>query len=425
MEEIHGRWWQAGADSGEAVPGVLTIDDKRLDLKLHELMPIQNDEDLIVIGESMEHAEVTLLDATVLRRQYTSHHGGGASEVSATRVLVGAHIEDPETALFDRIQIELQNMTALRNESGWKREVEFGRDRYGLEWTPVPKLSCTTPRGEVDLVIWMREHSVPEINTGDYRVGEVGYFDIRLAEPMSIERSLDLWFRPLIDFTSFAAGTACAVTSVQVSGPDFQERGYPSWIDVRSNWGNNHTNDFIDFWQARFTLPDNDSDFGSLMCNWLELHEKAARPLSGFFVNEWDRTAFMENRFLTAAVALEGYHRRTTPRAKINFGARITESCHRAAPKLGCLITPDLIERIVKGRNALVHDSEDREEHIPNGSGLRFLADVLQLVMSVCIAIDLGVDSELREYRLDRTTSWLTELRDSTKWPAELAPDSL
>ncbi len=408
MEEIHGSWRQAGTTPEDAVGGVLRIDENRIELTLHERLLIDQSRTIVVLGESMEHGLFTLLDVSVIEKRATSHHGSGVKSLIANRVLCGRAAEDPGTLIVDRLQFEIENLPALRNVSGLTRDIESGRDQYTVQWEKIPSLTCTTPEGTVDLVLTLREHALPKYGAGTYSIGEVGYFDIHLARPLPLIEALERWFRPLVDFASFVAGSACAATSVHCTSSGFgDEDDLPQWLEVRSNWVNQNDNEPIDFFEARFSLPDNDERFDDVLSRWLDIHQRLGRSLFGFLVNDWGRTAFMETRFITAAVALEGYHRRSHG-GKVGFRSRIGACCGVAAPVIGDWVNERFVDKIVKVRNGLIHDSELKDRDIPVRH-LRDLADTLHLVMATCLCEELGIGpSDLHYRKTTQVADWLS-----------------
>ncbi|MEM7095092.1 MAG: HEPN domain-containing protein [Actinomycetota bacterium] len=420
IQPIYGRWRVAGAAPKAAVIGVLTFDRGNPELALIEPMPLADDIEPLgpgrtsftVVGET-DRGPVSLEHATAAGLEQLESGVSGATKVRAHGALFAA-VDDPGSMPVECLRLELGNLVSLRNERGIQRAIP-SPDEYSLSWERANPLSAHLDGAVVRVRVGLSERALPPFGQGEFVLGEVGTIEVELDEAQPLSLVMDRWFRPLLDFVSFAAGVACSVDHVAVASPAASTAR--EWIALKRAWITDDASEERHFYQTRFLLPGEDAEFGDLLEAWIDLHQRLDRALHGFFINEWELGRFMETRFITAAVAIEGYHGRTTRDPNIGFRDRIAEVSARASrilttrwkSPLADHLGAEFAEVARDVRNRLVH-AKTIGEDIPDGADLRTLADTLHLVMAMCIAEDLGVVDRLGNYNSERQANWLAEL---------------
>lgn len=437
--EIFGHWRWSGADDHDESAGVLRTNAKgSLELEMLDELPAPDQKLDLILGRDSGGEPLSL--SGLIYSQHFPHRG--IKTVFAQQLLKGIALDAVDAPIFDRVVLHFQNLLAIRNASNWQTDSTHkdGQIDYRIQKAEAPAaLRATTSIGELELGVgWGTSSSHKR---GEYAVSDTASFHIHLPTVGSVDSCLDPWFRPLADLTSFLAQCGCAPTAVSITGPEIKHRGHPHWIEVHRRWVNADQDESIVWPDALSNFSEDDGEFERLILAWLKLHASADRSLAGYFANEWDRVTFMENRFLNAAMAVEGFHRRLygdgvpipermeaidsiltqvtpeihgwlAPRLShvhaTSFRKRVRDLTKRAKPFIDKqLIGEDFVSLVCDARNALVHDDFENAEMVPPGGALRFLADALQAVMTFCIADEIGLDLDRCKGRMWRRLNWI------------------
>lgn len=445
--EIFGHWRWVGSDESDEYAGVLRTTAKgSLELEILDGLPAPSDKLDLIIGRDRHNHPLSLSGLIYTARR------GVVKTVFVQQMLNGIELKSVDEPIFNRVVLRFQNLLAVRNASNWTQDAtqdETGFDYKIHKAEDPPTLCASTPIGKLELGVGWGTNSSHE--RGEYSVSDSASFLIELPTVGSLESCIDPWFRPLMDLTSFLAQCACAPIEVSVTGPDIQRHGHPDWIEVHRRWTNIEESESIYWHDALASFSDAEGEFERVILAWLQLHETADRSLAGYFVNEWDRVTFMENRFLTAAMAAEGFHRRlhgnnepdrerveavtqildsATPEIRewlelrfahihaTSFRKRVRDLTKLAKPLIGKeLIGEDFVSRVYDTRNALVHDDEENAAKVPPGGAMRVLADTLQAVMTLNIADEIGLDLDQCQERMRRKLDWIRSSQHLLKVP--------
>lgn len=437
-DEIFARWRWEGSDPEEGKLGALRIKpDGSMELNMLIDLPAPNGKPDLILGCGSEGEAFSLTGLFFdIDDDFSS-----VSKVYADQLLEGIELSTVDQPVFDRLWLSFRNLLEVRNTSNRTigEEPHEPNSPYviGIQDNVAP-LHASTPRGKLNLHIGL---GTSRSFTQEERLAyDQASYSVQLPSTTSLDGCLNSWFSPLRDLTSFMAQCGCAPLYVRASGPDLTDCGFQKWITVRRWWLDLEDDYTIHRSSAISNFSEEPGEFERLIKKWLDLHANLDRSLSTYFVNEWEIVPLTESRFLNAAIAAEGYHRRIhgDPEPKPNrvaaindilknaesairdwleprfahihdltFRERISALTEHAEPHIGSdLVGKEFVRRVVDARNALVHHDKDSAEKAPSDT-LRLLADTIQVVITICIADYLGLDLETCKERMSWKLNWL------------------
>ena len=324
----------------------------------------------------------------------------------ASTVYQGDHLPAPADRQFLSAIIEL---THLPEWVGTRGFVESHSPRPGISFETPPERVVKRAFATVALAFgW----SVTGDLTTSRTIARQTAFHVRADRPMS----MGAWYwsvvRPLRHFVTFAAGRAAAIdllrmTSATSDDPQRSVEVLVPGIDP-SRRDRPDRSDFL------FRLKDVEDDFESVLSRWLDLVDRAGPALDVLFGPVYRPDTFLDNHFLNAVQAAEGYHRLLFDGRRRSLASRLTELYESVKPLVvdAIVSVEGLVKPVVKARNTSTHVDAADPEAASRGRHLLRLVQMLTLVMTADMLRRIGFDDAQCEKALARSRSYrmLTEV---------------
>jgi len=262
-----------------------------------------------VLNGLTQKRSITLLGCR--RRRSTFNLGAfSALTIGFDMALIGAYtIPNEESAVFDRVMIVFDNLTAWANRPTVQVDYE-STGTITVRHSPHSDMIAHLPGGTVRLNGRLSGSDGPRQTPWETaeRVA------IELAEPLPVLAIEQAYVRPLRYLLNLATNETCNVKSLKVANSrhDHSSPGV-LWFDV-------------DFYQGKARLPEgkpvelssmmfslDDVDFRSVIPKWFETVEQIGLSLDLLFALSNPGNIFVSNRLFNAATALEGLHQKLYP----------------------------------------------------------------------------------------------------------------
>lgn len=425
-----GKWWRADG-VGQPVAGELRLDGEGpARLELHERLTVgaaELDELGIVLGTSLEGDLLTLQRVWSLGTSSHSSRKFGATlerEVLSPQVVyVGAHLPGEEERRFRHAIIDLLDLAAWAGPSGLSDDLAPGLDGATVRLELPPRLAANVPGARVALA---RGWSV----TGDglHRRGiEVTVGFVVDAE---VARGVDAWLAdyigPLRHLLTFTTDRANEVTELRLKGDSADPRDVVDvevWFPRERPLAQpaDHGFDFL------VVADDLAADFESLLRQWFKLCRETGTAIDALLGQLYRPKTFMDNHFLNACAAAEGYHRAkygntVLPKAdhkamvarivaavpaedqpwlkerlaysnEPTFRMRLEELHARAFDVVAGVVgtASSFAEPVVAARNKLTHRGKGSPTGAVTGQEMYRLMLATRFVLTSCLLLDLGL----------------------------------
>lgn len=306
-----GLWWIPGRRDRQ-IGGVLELGQK-FELRTmgsfaDDGMP-RNQLDARVLHGLAPKRAITLLDCKQRNFSFTL---GGLTTLSITAqiALIGHyHLDDEAKAIFDRVIVELDNLTAWAQRR--RIETEYSDNGQMIaRHVPQTEMAVALP----DATLRLRGRL--DFDDSDHRVAWEHHEQIviELAKPLPILELENRYIRPLRYLLNLATGETCNVQSFSVANSaHLDPRPGLLWFAV-------------DFYQGRVAPPPRKSidphdmvftldqcEFGKLIPRWFEIIVKFGISLDLLFALSSPGNIYVSNRLFNAVSAVEGLHQRLYP----------------------------------------------------------------------------------------------------------------
>jgi hypothetical protein len=447
-------WWRPNARDAR-VAGVLSAGYDNLSLEL--IGSFEGIEGLaslaaypVLHGTTTSGKHLTLINSSVGTRSFSF----GSLDIPSTlllpaAVLVGGHLDDPLTSVWDASSIELERLTAWAEPHGLAQSLQLTEERrlasasFGYEVPPsverhIPGAAVTigpTQRLSTDLV---HEARITVSVTARFT----------FEKPATIDDIQQRYLKPLLDLVIFATQKPTSILAFRVScrSPraevEVVQRRDPPTGDERKR---------LSPADALFLLPDPIDVSPDALDVWYRAAGELERPFDLVFAVRSRPTLFLEHRLLNVVQAAERYHEvrlggaamteevwervvaaatdaagspelarqlrdRMATVKKPSLRTRIEDLLTQGGdPLRGLLVDPGtLARRASRLRNDLSHGNvtDDRHREVFDTS------EELLLVLEFCFLRELGLaptDAAVRLRRASRSYSglWLRRREDS------------
>lgn len=446
--EIPGVWWLPSIPD-DRVPGTVTFTQSEgIRLKLFGVFgkdalrtfggaPMGKKEARI-LGVTEAGKRMTLIDCFVMNAQF-GVPGYAREEYDAKVAYNGAHFSEDGDIRFSGIEVSFTHLTDWVGDTGFKGQRVFtpkgALERYELTYSFPPDVKATTPLGEVAIT-----HSFHQ--GGDHwrevRLGQTAWFRIDPASPLSLDEALVRLVRPLEMFVTMATGAPNRILQLNVYPSDTTEHeGHAAdgraaaAVEVIFNETGPRAPEGVRPRDMLFTFDAVRERFPDAIARWLTFAQDYRSVLNVFFANHYDRSRFVDQRFLDLARAAEAYHRKRHGRSdrskedhesRVNAILTVTPEEHHEwlAERLehsdeatlryrlrqliqdqDAVMAPfvgkdrkTLINRLVKTRNELTHLAEEGAGVAPNLREIFEMNEVLGLLLEACLLRELEFPSE-------------------------------
>ncbi len=338
--EWSGHWWLPSAPD-DRVAGVLSFDPEHgLTLRLIGGWAIDQDippEGVVVRYNRMPELTlvhgmsagqlITLVDVFVTKMERFRVGFRGPSDatlVHAMTAVVGCHLDEPESAVFEGAIATIENLSSWSRLSGLRAEI--GRDDDGtrvnrIALTPIEPLlaECGDVVAKLFDVQWSPSSEFTRWGTRS-SLRETASIQFTSDQP----RSLADWIEELRsagDLISLCGLSACGLMSVRLLLPATPERY--SEDDPRALVRNE-----VYVVQQRIVRPDpsasalegrhfavtlDDFDFDALMQRWFEVRETFSAARGMILGLKYVPGGYVETQLIAAVAAAESLHRALQP----------------------------------------------------------------------------------------------------------------
>ena len=325
-----GQWWLPG-DPENSVGGTLYIDssgESSLELAGVLYRPgertisegvvritEQSDPQKVVFGAA-DGKFVTLIDVIATGssenwgpQAFTSHQ-----ILKPAAVVVGIHLNSPEEALFNGIDVEIDNLTAWSGITGIRTRYEVDRFRVSGYDIGIPE-EISANVADLTLKLKWKCSSTRHVRS------KIGGNEIWAQESvfLRIEGSGEVpwnYFHPTLksfqDLLTLATRYPCSIrqkrlirkdSSGNIKNFDLFHRG-----SVEAQVDGKVRGDKFLFWMQ-------DRDFQSLLDSWVPLHRNVGLAIHILFGLDYDRRQYFENQLFNVVSTAEALHRTLFPNA--------------------------------------------------------------------------------------------------------------
>jgi hypothetical protein len=450
-------WWLP-AHEDEAVAGILVIesdDFPRLEL-IGALRPMQRlSEDFapdIILGVA-GGALVTLYRCVCtgsnfqIPGQYTEKYIGHF-------VLRGVHVAHAEHILFDKMQhrydalFEWAGITGIKTESQTNAQGHLTRIEatYGFPETPTFQVD----RAVIRLIPAVQTDG---LRTDHFTVSESLSIEVVADTPLSLEAYLVNYFHDIANFLSLGVGGPVQIEEVSAelhSENEPSQQNRPQRVEITFLSRGRHVTKTRNRWDMLFTLRDLGQSAERAFALWLQRANDLRPVYDLYFGTIFQEGAYLHQRFLSLAQALESYHRRAyggTHLAADKFSSVLSDllavvnleahainrdvrnafsnklkylnevslrkrlkDLFRDRHELASLLIRNegrFIDRVVNTRNYYTHYDEDAREGAVEERNLLSLTDQMQFLLELCLLGELGLSDEIIRQLIARHQRYL------------------
>ncbi len=306
-----GRWW-CPEDPGKVVGGRLELTRGVWGLSLFGWLGDWNgarDDNSVppIIHGEVGTAPVTLFD--LVQRGWRANGADPPYQtgVAANTVIVGTHCD--AGSRYSRAGVRLVHLNEWANRRPWsfERTSNSGHE-HGVRFVDPGELRACLPGADASLWRgWGQEGG--DLSSVTMNSDEWVYFDFE--EPLALEALEHDWIRPLRNLVELASAQRSPTLDVRVTreGADEYETEATVLSAMSSAEGAFEKMSF----QFLFTL--NDIGFDVVLPRWWELSAEIG-VVADLMAALRDGGGYVSPQFLTAASAIEGYHRHREARVK-------------------------------------------------------------------------------------------------------------
>lgn len=448
-EEWLGYWWRPG--SRNRVGGRLVLDEQGVKLTLFGKFFDWSGLDLTKgVGFPLSEAQVipvihgrTLSPISVLnaRCDFPVPPGTDGFEGWHAEAVVEAHISasaEGTEPTFTGVRLELQWLPAWARARGIATRHVTATRRTEVAAQPYELERAVLPSGETVSIV---QEARTSHRSRDFQITQHVRIAVTGTSPAGWTELLNRWLQPLQVLLWLSTGVTGRVEHIELAGPRDGERStewarlWASLVEpAQTSEREVHPGDVLLFANE---LP---RGFGPGLTRWLSLWEDLRHVLGPLYGRAAAPFAYANDRFYTAAAAIEAYHRycvgserdlgRAEHRQRVD---RIDELTARYAPELRSWavnavkpfnrvpfwrrivdiaeVFPVVREHLFGDRLVAFAKSVEAARHghahalvasgpIEGGEQLYVSADVLVWLLRACLLVDLGIPVERVEERL-------------------------
>ncbi len=446
-----GHWWQPEA-SDRKVAG--TLDTARTGQIRLELLALLTDGHPfnrypVVLGTTADGVPVTLEDLQQIGR--TSRSSTKLDEPVELETLtpryayLGAHLQSQGDRTFKRAVVDLTDLLVWAGDSGIDETYGPASADLSISITRPASVEVDLPFGRLSL-----EHGWSTTGDGVRSRGiekSVGFL-VDLHEPLAIGDWLSRVVSPLRHLLTFATERPNEVEHLTFTTFRY-DREHGS--DVEAVYPRpSHDQELTPGREFEFLFDARSlgTRFAPTVKAWFRMYSRLGPVLDLLFGPRYRPGTFIENHFLNATGAAEGYHRATFTNAVLpsaqhrarvksvvdaapashqvwlkerlaysnepTLRQRLTDLCERAAPILGGVLgsAAEYAGPVVQTRNGLTHRRTGTPKPSRSGRDLLPLTEQTNLLVTVCLLLDLGFDEDFVGNAIRRTRGFrlLTEV---------------
>ncbi|MGF1598084.1 MAG: HEPN domain-containing protein [Acidimicrobiales bacterium] len=426
-QPFDGRWWWPG-DADLVVGGRLFRDGGFWHLALLGWLGPYSSADSELDVPDVLHGQVGTTPFTLLDLVYQGSTRGGQerpyrTSIIANRVLAGAHVF--ADTRFNSASVRLANLNEWANRRPWEFSFDRVDDRReeSVAFSEPPPLTAQLPGAGVQL--WRNwGRSGGGLSDVKLSSSEIIHFD--LETPRSLEEVEHEWVRPFRHLLELAASARCPVIELTLTLE--RDSNYPDLVTVFSAVGDQHSEVKQSFFFL-FTLEE--VDFSEVVEAWWELHsDLGIVPDLVAELRKSDRHGGA--LFLTAASAVEGYHRHRNRRRKATpdhkrrlagildsapvadrewlreklrfsheptFADRISEVVLYAGPMFADLVgdLESWIQWVKNSRNSVAHRDPKMNRPEDDWKTTIWVTESIRWLMTLVLLNELGVPADIVE----------------------------
>lgn len=437
----HGLWWLPGHEAN-AVAGILVIPDDafpRLELigALHDIGVIASAPAAPIILGVAGGKNVTLMHCLVSNTQIQMP-GLLTEKYVAHFVLRGAHFPTVDAVRFSQMEVQYDALFEWAGVSGIT--LRFDTDaasrltsiKAGFAFPETPTFSIDGAR----LSVVVRASTDGGADSPSLSVHQHVSLAVATDAPMHLEEYLRRYLLDLANFLTLGAGAPVRATRITGILPvqSAESRVYTPPVEVIFRGRDQHVSGVRRRWDMLFTLGDLSTDAQTALQSWYARAEVLRSIYDLYFGAQFQESAYLHQRFLTLAQALESYHRCTrggqhlpqstfdsilqslssvveaaTPTIgkdvasaflgklryfnEVSLRRRLKELVHDQSDISALVIrSPRLfIDRVVNTRNYYTHyDASSQKLAVAEGD-LHLLTEQMKFLLELCLLSELGL----------------------------------
>lgn len=352
-----------------------------------------------ILGVTEAGERMTLVDCLVMNAQFSAP-GYAREEYDAKVAYKGAHFSEESDVRFSSIEVSFTHLTDWIGETGFKGQrivtPKGALERYELTYSFPQDIKATTSFGEVAVT-----HSFHQ--GGDQwrevRLGQRAWLRVDLEVQLTLDDALVRLVRPLEMLATLATGRPNRILQLNVypagtAQAEGQEHDRPtSAVEVVFAEPGARTAEGIHARDMLFPFEAVRDRFQGLMARWLTFAQDYRGVLNVFFANHYDRSRFVDQRFLDLARAAEAYHRKRYTRSdRFTLRDRFRQLIQEHEAIMTPFVGKDreaLIDRLVKTRNELTYLAEEGAGVASNLREIFEMNEVLGHLFEACLLREL------------------------------------
>jgi len=442
--EKKGYWWLPEREN-EKIFGILTFSQENG--AVIELFNSFNDQILnikceFLLGKSLDGENITLYKCQ--EKSFSSGSIFPVITLIAEVVFCGVHYKNADAIKFYQVGCSYTNLYAWLNVSGFK--TKLGESLFNISYS-IPDQIEYKINDEISILFKLTcQQNISKEEGGEIKTNEQANIVFKSKNELPLDKFF-IYLNKFRDFLSLA--TANPVYPLAVNG--FSEQNIIKFGNDTYRIPINIFYQLSDYPQQlgignvlnfNFFFNQIKNDFCKYFSNWLNKAETLEPLFTLYFGNIFNKSIYLEQRFLNFIYALEYYHRKVIggnylERSKflgglylffiksipkkietpfsVSLKARfkyLNEYSLRKRlldifnknEKLISLLTKDkneFIAAIVDTRNYLTHYDDENKGKAKKGWALFRLTEKVKLIIEICLLIEVGLNEDLINKKIE------------------------
>jgi hypothetical protein len=357
-------------------------------------------------------------------------------------VLLGAHFSSQPSVLFSQVTLDFDALFEWAGLSGLRVEYNLDSNQH-LESIKAEFRFPESPKFDIGSAKISIEPSGNAVGLGfapRVELAQSVAFVIAPNTAIHLDEYLTRYLHDLSNFLSLAVGAPVRIlrfAGVIPASPDASPDQKSQEVEILFLSRDRFVKGDSKSWDMLFTLPAVRNEAEKALRRWFERADSLRPIYDLYFGTMFQQGAYVHQRFLSLAQALESYHRRVNGGqhlsesafepvrerlvAAINSSAgeigrdvrqafcnkltffneislrrRLKEllSSHRPYVKLLIRNEPRFVKRVVATRNYYTHYDEGSATQAVTEDELHCLSDQLQFLLELCLLAELGFDQD-------------------------------
>jgi hypothetical protein len=442
--EKKGYWWLPERED-DKVFGILSFSQENG--AIVELFNSLNDQTLnikceFLLGKSLDGENITLYNCQ--EKSFSSGSIFPVITLFAEIIFCGVHYKIVDDIRFYLIGCSFTNLYEWLNISGFK--VTPDKSLFNISYS-IPNQTEYNINDEISIQFKLTcQQNISKEEGGEFKIAEQANIVLQSKQELPLEKYL-IYLNNFRNFLSLA--TANPVYPIELNG--FSEQNIINFGSDKFRIPINIFYQLSDYPQqlakgsllnCNFLYNQIKTDFCKYFLNWLNKAETLEPLFTLYFGNIFNKSIYLEQRFLSFIYALEFYHRKIiggdylersiylgelypiliksmpakieshfaeSLKAKFKYlnEYSLRKRLHDIFSKNEKLISlltnkkNDFIAAIVDTRNYLTHYDDENKGNARRGIALFRLTEKLKLIIEICILVEVGLNEDLINRKIE------------------------